>query len=136
MYIFKTSGKTFNNVIKYQKHAYKIPLKNWDPGEIVLVSKNKADCNRQEKQIQYIMKIDSITPSGPEVISKYWPGFGNKWNYLIHCTDTKHLVQPFNLEDILDAQQCKGYHGIMTFKRLETRDEALVIEYINKFGTY
>ncbi len=43
MFLFKTSGETFQNVIENQKHAYTGEPKNWNVGEIVLVSKNKRE---------------------------------------------------------------------------------------------
>jgi hypothetical protein len=41
MFIFKTSGKTYDKVIQLQKHAFNSkPRGTWVPGELVLVSKN------------------------------------------------------------------------------------------------
>ena len=136
MYLFKTSGATYNSVIRNQKHAFKDSPKKWDPGEIVLVSKNIVDCGWLEKQIQYTMKIDNIRLLKPGETEKYWPGNEGRWDYIIECRETKHLVQPFNLENIIGPERYEEYHGVMTFKRLEPCDEILVIEFINKVGTY
>ena len=43
MLIFKTSGQTFESVIRNEKHAFPNCPKNWFRGETVLVSKNKQD---------------------------------------------------------------------------------------------
>lgn len=74
MYLFKTSGKTFNSVIKNQKHAFSSMPRDWHPNELVLVSKNKTDCNYGEKQIQYTMRLNNIRLLQPGEAEKYWPG--------------------------------------------------------------
>ena len=63
--LFKTSGATFASVVKNQKHAFKNQPRDWQVGEIVLVSKNLADCDKGERQIQYVMELDSIRPIKP-----------------------------------------------------------------------
>jgi len=65
VYLFKTSGATFNNVIKNEKHAFSSKPKDWQVGELFLVSKNKLDCEYKEKQIQYTMKLRDIRPLLP-----------------------------------------------------------------------
>ena len=70
MYLFKTSGKTFDSVIRNQKHAFSAKPRDWHPRELVLVSKNKQDCQPSEKQIQYSMRlIDFREASEQEVES-------------------------------------------------------------------
>jgi hypothetical protein len=41
VYLFKTSGATFNSVIKNEKHAFSSKPKDWYVGELVLVTRTK-----------------------------------------------------------------------------------------------
>ena len=74
MYLFKTSGQTYNSVIQNQKHAFRGQPRNWSEGEIVLVSKNKADCAPGERQIRYTMRLNTIRRASDAEIETYWPG--------------------------------------------------------------
>ena len=134
MYLFKTSGKTFNSVIKNQKHAFSSMPRNWYPNEIVLVSKNKTDCNYREKQIQYTMRLDDIRPLRPGEVEKYWPGNEGRWKYLVLCENTKHINQPFNLDEIL-GEDSKTYAPVMTFRKFEPEHEEIVEDYLRKMGS-
>jgi hypothetical protein len=116
VYLFKTSGATFDSVIKNEKHAFSTRPSNWSKGEIVLVSKNKVDCEFREKQIQYIMQLVDIRPLKAGEVDHYWPGAKRTWNYLIICNNTKLIRKPFNLEDLLGHEH-KPYAPIMTFKK-------------------
>lgn len=126
MYIFKTSGATFDSVIHNQKHAFKIKPKDWMPGEIVLVSKNKADCAPNEKQISFTMRISTIRETTDEEIEKYWPGNAERWNYIIDCTGTEPVPKPFNLGDVL-GDALKAYNAVMTFRKVEPEHEELIL---------
>ena len=118
MYLFKTSGATFDSVIENQKHAFRGKPRDWHRGEIVLVSKNKKDLRLGEKQIQYRMRLENIRELRPGESERYWPGTEGRWRYLVECTDTERLGRAFDLEDVLgpDAQ---GYKSVMTFKKFE-----------------
>src|SRR5262245_17515495 len=130
MYLFKTSGATINSVIKNEKHAFSSKPKDWHVGELVLVSKNKLDCEYKEKQIQYTMKLRDIRPLLPGEAHTYWPGTDGRWKYLIVCDSTTAL-QPFNLEDVL-GEECKEYSPIMTFKKVSLRHERIIEGYLRK----
>ncbi|MFZ7131779.1 MAG: hypothetical protein ACOWWR_05420 [Eubacteriales bacterium] len=137
MYIFKTSGKTIDSVIRNQKHAFKAKPKEWDTGELVLISKNKRDCSYGEKQIQYIAKINNIRPMLPGECEKLWPGNTGRWKYLVELTDTKQIAKSFDLQDILvEDEYYKRYNGVMCYKRLPLKDERLVEAYLNKVGSF
>jgi len=101
MYIFKTSGATFDSVIRNQKHAFKNKPVDWLPGEIVLVSKNQKDCAPTEKQISFTMLLSAIREATDDEIETYWPGNAGRWNYIVDCTGTEPIPKPFNLRDIL-----------------------------------
>lgn len=133
MYLFKTSGKTFNSVIKNQKHAFSSMPRDWHPNELVLVSKNKNDCNNREKQIQYIMRLDDIRPMKHGEVEKYWPGNEGRWKYLVLCKNTKLVNQSFNLEEILGVDS-KSYGPVMTFRKLDQEHEKIIEDYLRKVG--
>lgn len=134
MFLFKTSGKTFKSVIKNQKHAYHFIPKNWEINELVLVSKNKNDCEKGEKQIQYIMRLDNIRPVKSGEIEKYWPGNDkNRWKYLVICNKTKIIDQPFDLIDVL-GKNAILYHPIMTCRKVDPDHEKIIQKYLKNIG--
>jgi hypothetical protein len=81
MFLFKTSGRTLGSVIANQKHAFRGRPREWDVGEWVLVSKNRADCAPTDRQIQYLMKLESIRALEPGESEHYWPGTEGRWIY-------------------------------------------------------
>lgn len=136
MYLFKTSGKTFDNVIKYQKHAFDAkPI--YHNGELVLVSKNKTDCGRYEKQIQYIMKILGVREINNEKIrgevGGYW-GKENKyrWKWLVDCYEIKKLRKSFNLEDVIGKERAKDYGPVMKFRKVPSDEERTINKFLEK----
>jgi hypothetical protein len=131
MYLFKTSGATIENVVKYEKHAFKYKPREWNEGELVLVSKNRKDLKNGEKQIQYIMKIKDVREANPGEIDKYWPGCEGKWKYIIECYGSKKLKNPFNLEDVI-GNNFKSYSPIVTFKKVEHYDEEEILNWLRK----
>jgi len=136
VYIFKTSGETYGSAIGNQKHAFLGMPKEWYPGEWVLVSKNRRDCKRGEKQIQFIMMIDDIRSLRPGEAQKLWPGNESRWKYLVEGKDGSHVRRPFDLADIIGWKKYyKEYHGVVTFKRLPHDDEDKVMEHLKKSDT-
>jgi len=131
MFLFKTSGNTINNVIKFQKHAFYNMPQNWFPGELVLVSKNKKDCSLQEKQIQYYMEIVKIREITYTESEKYWPGNKGRWKYIVDCRNCKKIHEPFDLEDIIGFENEK-YKPIMTFRKIEDSHEKKILKYLKR----
>jgi hypothetical protein len=125
MYLFKTSGATFNSVIRNQKHAFKTKPRDWEPGEIVLVSKNKQDCASTEKQISFTMRLRTIRETTDAEINDYWPGNPGRWNYIVDCTGTEQVPKPFNLSEIL-GEAARIYDAVMTFRKVDAEHEALI----------
>jgi len=117
MFLFKTSGATLHNVVRYQKHAFRGRPREWLPGEVVLVSKNRADCGPTERQIQFTMELVKIRPLQPGESEQYWPGTEGRWRYLFECAATKRLARSFDLADVLGSKAAE-YQAVMTFKRL------------------
>jgi hypothetical protein len=126
MYIFKTSGATFDSVIRNQKHAFKNEPQDWAPGEIVLVSKNKRDCTPNEKQISFTMRLNTIRKTTDYEIEKYWPGNAGRWDYIVDCTGTEPVPTPFNLADILGAAS-QAYNAAISYRKVEPHHEALIV---------
>jgi hypothetical protein len=130
MLLFKTSGKTINSVVANQKHAFKGRPNNWEPGEIILVSKNRNDCRPGEKQIQYIMFLDQIRETNDEEFEKYWPNNKGRWKYIADCTKTVRLQRPFNIEEVLGPASFQKYGPVVTFKKVDPIDEQLITKYL------
>ena len=129
MYIFKTSGTTFESVIYNQKHAFRGQPRDWFPGEIVLVNKSKKDCGSNEKQISYIMRLVTIRTTSNEEIEKYWPGNPGRWRYIVECMGTERLSNPFNLEDVL-GEAAAPYKPAVNFRKLEPEHEDLINSFL------
>jgi hypothetical protein len=133
MYLFKTSGETFVSVVSNQKHAFASMPTDWIPGELVLVSKNKADCSRDERQIQYVMRLDDIRLLRPGEAEAYWPGNEGRWKYLVICRDAKPVKQPFNLEEVL-GEDSRAYGPVMTYKKITPEHEQVIERYLRGMG--
>lgn len=131
MFLFKTSGQTFDSVISNQKHAFKHAPNNWTVGEIVLVSKNKNALVGDEKQIQYIMKIKEVRKASQEEIAIYWPNNIGRWDFVADCYETSKLALPFNLDDLLGTD-AKKYQPVMVFTKLSPEHDEIVTQYLNK----
>ena len=126
MYLFKTSGQTFVSVIQNQKHAFVKQPREWHKGEIVLVSKNKADCKPGERQISYTMRLREIRQSTDAEIEIYWPGNAGRWNYIVDCEGAEPVPTPFNLDEIL-KKEANEYSAVVTFKKIRQEHETLIL---------
>ncbi len=133
MFIFKTSGATFESVIENQKHAFVNQPKDWAPGEIILVSKNKKDLTPGEKQIRYIMRFDDTRKLKPGEAEKYWPGNEGRWNYLIVCKDTKP-IKPFNLGMVIGPNAENLYSPVVTYAKLKESHAQKIEEELKRQG--
>jgi hypothetical protein len=131
MYLFKTSGATFDSVIANAKHAFTGMPKDWHPGELVLVSKNRRDCAWGEKQITYTMRLDQIRPIRPGEAQRYWPGNEGRWNYLVICRDTKLISSPFDLSDVI-GENASAYGPAVSFVKLSAVDASKIEKYLHK----
>lgn len=129
MIILKTSGETFNSVINNQKHASKGQPDGWFPGETILISKNKVDCKGNEKQIQYIARLEAIRKIQAGEIERLWPGNEGRWEYLWIFKQTSRLAKPFNLEEVLGSD-AKNYHPVVTFAKLKTEHEKMIEDHL------
>ena len=132
MYVFKTKGSTIESVVRNQKHAFKNKPKEWERGEIVLLSKTRNSRKKGEKEIQYIMRIEDIRKAREGEVEKYWPGNEGRWNYIVECFGLIKLSLPFDLADVLGREGAKQFQGVITYKRLHRLDEEKIKDYIRK----
>jgi antitoxin MazE len=130
MILFKTSGKTLGNVLKDRKHAFVNPPKHWSKGTMVLISKNKIDCEPDEKQISHIAKIKNIRKPKRGEIEKSWPGAKNHWNYIVELEEVKPLAKSFNLEDAL-KDKARFYGPAVSFKKIDGNHIKLIQPFLN-----
>lgn len=131
MYLFKTSGNTLASVIGNNRHAFHIKPKNWTLGELVLISKNRSDCEPGEKQIQYVAELETIDPIAPGEIAKYFPGHEGQWKYMIKFTKTIPLIKPFNLDEFL-GMEAKPYRFVQTFKKIQSDHEKIILAFLKQ----
>lgn len=133
MLLFKTSGETFDSVIRNQKHAFRNMPRFWSAGEIVLVSKNKSDLTGNDKQISYTMRIADIRITNDAEIEQFWPGNAGRWRYIVDCCSTEQVPHQFNLEDVL-GRDAEMYRGIMTYGKIAFEHEAVILDFLNVKG--
>jgi len=132
MYLFKTSGATYKSVIENQKHAFKGIPKEIKPGELILVSKNKADNVDGEKQIQFTMHYEGARTANDSEINILWPGNSGRWNWIIDCADTQALDEPFDLEEVIGSYQYVHYRNVMTFCKILPEDEEKILSMLGE----
>jgi hypothetical protein len=129
MLIFKTAGSTYEEAIRFMKHASVGEPKGWYQGEIILVSKNKVDCKPGEKQIAYWERLDQVRKADDSEIIKYWPGNEGRWKYLIDCSGMEFIPEPFDLVDLI-GDGARDYRGIMTFGKIHADHEEKILGYL------
>jgi hypothetical protein len=134
MLLFKTSGETLDSVVQNKKHALVHKPKDWMKNEILLVSKNKSDCKRNEKQITHVMYLNTIEKKDEAYIKKYWPNSDKRWNYLVTCHAVIKLSKPFNLSDVLGTEDYKFYNPSMKPQKITDKDEKKILSYLKEIN--
>ena len=137
MFLFKTSGDTINNVVRYEKHAFPNQPKNWHSGDLALISKNASDCRkyrgkRIEKQIQFIAELINIRSLIPGESDRYWPGENNNWKYLVELGNMHKLSQFFDLRDVI--RNFRRYGPPESFAKIDSIDEATIRRHLISNG--
>jgi hypothetical protein len=130
MHLFKTSGKTYHNVIKHQIHAFAKFPRGLKDGDILLISKNKADCQANEKQIQYTMSYKLSRSPFLGEIETLWPKNPGTWNCIVECGNLVKLDHSFNLEEVLGYDSYRHYRNIQIPIRIKIEDEQKVLDYL------
>jgi len=130
MYLFKTSGATFESVIRFHKHAFeRKPVTSWEQGEMVLISKNKMDCSANEKQIRFLMRIENIRRASDDEIEACWPGNAGRWKYIVDCSVAERVSRQFDLREVLGTS-AREYKTVQLFKKMEPDHEALILKWL------
>ena len=115
MYLLKTSGIVIDTVLCHQKHAFPSQPTDWESGELLLISLNKADCKKGDKQIYYTMRLADIRPLKEGEAERYWPANNGRLKYLFICEDVNLVRNPFDLRDVL-GEEYKVYAPVAGFK--------------------
>jgi hypothetical protein len=130
IYLFRTSGDTFDSVLRNKKHAFVDSPYDWFPGEIALISKNYEDRGIFESQISYIMIINNIRRASTEEVERYWPGNGGRWNYIVEGSEVFALNTPFDLKEVISGERARRYVNPKPYNKLEKEDQDLVEKHI------
>lgn len=132
MRIFKTSGKTIESVLHNKMHAFDFQPAGWYVDEMILISKNKSDLEKNENQIQYIAYIKNFRIAKKGEVQKLWPGNEGRWKYVIEFKKIIKLSQPFDLKDLLGVNN--KYRSIQTQGKIESQDEDKIKMYLKKIN--
>lgn len=133
MQLFKTSGETHESVVRNQRHAFVNRPSDWYVGEIVLLSKNRADCRQGERQIGYVARIANVRRLNQGEADRLWPGHEGRWRYLVELDATTRLPKPFDLRQVL-AEKAVRYAPVMTSARLDAEDETQILQHLSRLG--
>lgn len=129
MFLFKASGKTYRHVVANSTHAFRSSPKFKHQGELVLLSKNKADCANTEKQIQNVGKILRLHPTAD--LESMFPGVHaeERWTAAVQLYWVRPLEQPFNLSDINGFGWLR-YQTVQDYAAFSDEDEKLIVQYL------
>jgi hypothetical protein len=126
LHIFKASAETYESVISNQKHAFANSPQNINPGDIIVLSKNKSGLQKGEKQISHYAILSKIRRCTDQEIEELWPGNNGRWKYITDFLETRRFEPAFNLEEILPADRTKHYSSVMTHARFSAEDESII----------
>lgn len=133
MFLFRTSGDTLDSVLSHEKHASRGTPREWDPDEVVLISKNRRDCLTEERQIKAVSKLRRIRNARQVEIDRYWPGNTGRWRYIFDCHGTQKLTSPFDLRDVLSNARRYG-PGAQEFIRILPEHEVEIVNFLHERG--
>ena len=134
MLLFKTAGDTINSVVSNQRHAFLRIPKDWYKREIILISKNRKDCRKDEKQIQHIMYLDEMRPTSHQEIEKYWPNNFGRWKYIAICSKSTKLQKPFDLDDIIEYNKLLPYKNITPAMKIHSEHEDTIFNHLRSIN--
>ena len=73
------------------------------------------------------MTLVDIRPTTDKGIRKYWPGNDGRWKYIAICTETSHVPNPFNLDDVPNLSSTQYYKDVQIFTKIKSKDEELIL---------
>jgi hypothetical protein len=131
MFLFKASGKTYRRVAKQSLHAFPFSPTEADVGQMVLLSKNRDDLARGEKQIQNVAKVLAIRPSAPEELEERFPGVeaGERFRFIVELYWLEPLDTEFDLSQV-PGMNYRRYDSVQNATKLDDADEIAVINYM------
>jgi len=130
MYLMKSSGATYQRVLKLRKHAFRGRPTDITEGEFVLLSKNAEDCAPTEPQVQYVAKVLRVRAASAEELNASFPGVeaGERWEFVVELYWPKKLDRPFNLTGV-PGFNGRRYGQVQTFAKLDPRDELPLLDH-------
>jgi hypothetical protein len=133
MFLFKASGKTYSQVVKQSLHAFPFSPKEAEVGQMVLLSKNREDLMRGEKQIQFAAKILSIRPATSAELEERFPGVGagRRFQFIAELYWLEKFENEFDLSQV-PGLNSRRYDSVQDFSKLDESDEHAVIGFLAK----
>ena len=133
MFLFKASGKTYSRVVKQSLHAFPFSPKEAEIGQMVLLSKNREDLMRGEKQIQFAAKILSIRPASSAELDERFPGVaaGERFQYIAELYWLEKFDNEFDLSQVSGLNH-RRYDSVQDFAKLDDADEHAMITFLAK----
>lgn len=136
MFLFKSSGATYRQVVRQGTHAFASSPSDIHGDELVLLSKNREDCHGLERQIQYLAKVSAVTKADATELDQAFPGVAasTRWEYAISLYEVRPLSTPFNLHEIPGFQH-RRYDQVQSFARIRLDDAGVLITYLQRTNT-
>lgn len=131
MFLFKASGKTYRRVALGAVHAFPHSPSEANRDELVLLSKNRADCRPSEKQIRFAAKIRDVRDARPAELEQLFPGVGadERWKSAIRLYNVCELERPFDLNEVTGFN-AKHFRPVQGFSRLRESDMAALFQFL------
>jgi hypothetical protein len=133
MFLFKASRKTYWRVAKQSLHAFPFSPKEAEVGQMVLLSKNREDLRRGEKQIQFVAKILAVRPATPAELEERFPGVGagERFRFIAELYWLEKLDNEFDLSQV-PGFNSRRYDSVQDFAKLDAVDESAMISFLAK----
>lgn len=131
MYLMKASGTTYNRVLTRRMHAFRGRPSEIRDDELVMLSKNVADCSPTEPQVQYVAKVSLVRQARPGELDASFPGVeaGERWEYVVELYWPRKLERPFNLTAI-PGFNSRRYAQVQAFAKLDPLDELSLLNHL------
>jgi hypothetical protein len=133
MFLFKASGATYRAVLRQRVHAFPKSPREVNGDELVLLSKNKEDCEQLERQVQHLAKLRRVRRATREELDRWFPNVraSERWQYAVELYLVQVLDKPFNLRNV-PGINAKHYNTVQAFATLSESEELSLTEYLCK----
>ena len=124
------------NVVKQRVHAFLGTPGPDHEDQFVLLSKNREDCGRSEKQVQYVTKVRAVREATKQELEALFPGVraGERFRYVVVLYPkpwVRKLVHPFDLSAVLGFNE-KRYRTVQHFAQLQSDDQRAMLAYLQR----